>query len=180
MPPPVVTEEEEMEPMSEVASSSLWRPTVRLQEKTSPGECPASIEVPKGGEKRRAPEGVEELERLEKEGSEQDQMEVDATNPVPETLLQILETEVWDQEDDAQRFVEDLGCWCLMSDIEKADSKELDGLYDAYDMFDPVEWSDIPKTSRVVDTRMVRVWKGDVIKSRLVARDIKRSPVEGG
>jgi hypothetical protein len=103
-----------------------------------------------------------------------------ATGLGTENFLEVLQAEVWDTEDDSQRFVSDLGCWCSQEEIDEADLRELCGLCDGYDMFRESTWAEVPKGSKVVDTRMVRRWKGDQIKSRLVARDFKHKAAEGG
>jgi hypothetical protein len=183
-------QEEEVASPEASSSAGFAGPTHRLREKTTvevvvpSSSCPAVTTTTGTSTSAGVKRPASDIETLDREAHsaipETEDVFMDVLTKKLDDFLEVLQAEVWDTEDDSQRFVSDLGCWCSQKEIDEADLRELCGLYDGYDMFRESTWAEVPKDSKVVDTRMVRRWKGDQIKSRLVARDFKHKAAEGG
>ena len=69
--------------------------------------------------------------------------------------------------------------WMPRSLVTQGDIKEMKGLWEQL-VFEKVEGHDIPDDAKFVDSRLLRRIKGDLVKSRLVLRDIAKDKPVGG
>ena len=65
--------------------------------------------------------------------------------------------------------------------VQAGDQAELEGLFNK-GVLEQCEWSEVPKSARIMSSRLVRRLKRDPlrVKTRLVARDFRSVPPQGG
>ena len=136
------------------------RPTKSLRENTTMGQ-------------KRPLEGVIE---------ERDQP-LDNQRDAEMTLLETLAVEakisetILQEEKEEQIRLENGWQWAPRSWVIKGDVKEMQGLADKHNL---KFVSEPPKDARVITSKVVRTFKGDGVKSRLVLRDIESPKPDGG
>ena len=132
--------------------------------------------TPGQGQKRGPDQGIVELEEAEREAEKLG--DIDPTDE--EKMIHELEAEPWDKEDEGtMQFVEDIGQWWPKEEIDRADHKELDGLWNK-SVFEARAWDEVREGAQVIDAKILRTEKAGGLKSRLVVRDIKRWSPQGG
>ncbi len=91
--------------------------------------------------------------------------------------LEILAAEAGEAGDDLEQIILDAGDWCPAHLARAGDLKEAQGLFDK-SVF-AMHGKERPE-GRYVSMRMIRRWKGEVIKSRLCLQDVAYTKAPGG
>ena len=108
---------------------------------------------------------------------------LDDQGDVQMTLLETLAIEAKvsetlpQEEQEEQIRLENGWQWAPRSWVIKGDVKEMQGLIDKHTL---KFVSEPPKDARIITSKVVRTFKGDGVKSRLVLRDIAKSKPDGG
>ena len=95
-------------------------------------------------------------------------------------MIQQLSQEAADAQEEEVEYIrlENGMEWCTLQEATDGDRREMEGLW-RRGVFSRPE-GPLPSDAVVIDSRMVRNWKGLLIKSRLVIRDFAITKAAGG